>query len=91
VISVDLVSARAFFLLLHARLRVHRASGIPCALYFSKAREIPAKLGRVARREQFWLFENCISTFAVVPASAPGPITTNVFVVRYWSGNPADN
>jgi hypothetical protein len=58
---------------------------------FLEAREFLAKLGRVASREQFWLFENCISTFAVVPASAPGPITTNVFVVRYWSGNPADN
>jgi hypothetical protein len=36
VISVDLVSARAFFLLLHARLRVHRASGIPCALFYRR-------------------------------------------------------
>jgi hypothetical protein len=46
---------------LHAWLRVHRASGIPCALYLLKAREIEnflANLGRVASRERFWLFEN---------------------------------
>src|ERR1700678_3381963 len=31
------------FLLLHAKLRVHRASGIPCALHFLKAREFLGK------------------------------------------------
>src|ERR1700677_5086237 len=31
------------FLLLHAKLRVHRASGIPCALTLSKAREFSCK------------------------------------------------
>src|ERR1700722_8362544 len=31
------------FSFLHARLRVHRASGIPCALYLLKAREILCK------------------------------------------------
>src|ERR1700679_1877023 len=40
------------FSFLHAKLRVHRASGIPCALYLLKAREILAKLGRVASRER---------------------------------------
>src|SRR3984957_4256578 len=49
---VDLVSARAFFLLLHARLRVHRASGIPCALFIEGARLILANLGRVASRDR---------------------------------------
>jgi hypothetical protein len=59
VISVDLVSARAFFLLLHAKLRVHRASGIPCALVLLKAREIPANLGRVASRDGGVLPRHC--------------------------------
>src|ERR1700722_5949580 len=40
------------FSFLHAKLRVHRASGIPCALYVLKAREILAKLGRVASRDR---------------------------------------
>src|ERR1700722_10919778 len=40
------------FSFLHAKLRVHRASGIPCALDFSKVREILAKLGRVASRDR---------------------------------------
>src|ERR1700677_3273118 len=31
------------FLLLHAKLRVHRASGIPCALTLLKAREFLGK------------------------------------------------
>src|ERR1700722_2808223 len=34
---------------------------------------------------------NCINTFAVVPASAPGPITTNARVVRCWGGSSTDN
>jgi hypothetical protein len=33
----------------------------------------------------------CIGAFAVVPASAPGPITINVRVIRCWSGNPDHN
>jgi hypothetical protein len=40
------------FSFLHAKLRVHRASGIPCALDFLKAREFLAKLGRAAPRER---------------------------------------
>src|ERR1700722_13338296 len=40
------------FSFLHAKLRVHRASGIPCALTLLKAREILAKLGRLARRDR---------------------------------------
>src|ERR1700722_16644604 len=40
------------FSFLHAKLRVHRASGIPCALYVLKAREILAKLGRMASRDR---------------------------------------
>src|ERR1700678_1155769 len=40
------------FLLLHAWLRVHRASGIPCALTLLKAREILANLGRMAPRDR---------------------------------------
>jgi hypothetical protein len=47
---VDLVSARAFFLLLHARLRVHRASGIPCALPYRRRKKFQQNSG-AGRRE----------------------------------------
>src|ERR1700722_17953677 len=40
------------FSFLHAKLRVHRVSGIPCALTLSKAREFLAKLGRLASRDR---------------------------------------
>src|SRR6266404_611445 len=42
--------ARALFIL-RARLRVHRAPGIPCALCF-EGREIHARLGRIASRDR---------------------------------------
>jgi hypothetical protein len=50
------------FLLLHAWLRVRRASGIPCALTLSKAREFLAKLRRVASREGRLLPRHCEPT-----------------------------
>ena len=39
------------FVFLHARLRAHRAPGIPCALYF-RGRDVLAKLARIARRDR---------------------------------------
>jgi hypothetical protein len=57
------------FLLLHARLRVHWASGIPCALFYWSGEKFPQTSGG-SRREivggclnaviasQNWLFEN---------------------------------
>src|SRR5258706_15162026 len=38
--------------ILHARLRVHRAPGIPCALCFRKGGTSIAKLARIARRDR---------------------------------------
>jgi len=40
---------------LHARLRVHRAPGIPCALFIEGVKELKeflANLGRVASRDR---------------------------------------
>jgi hypothetical protein len=37
--------------ILHARLRAHRAPGIPCALGF-RERKVLAKLARIARRDR---------------------------------------
>jgi hypothetical protein len=37
--------------ILHARLRAHRAPGIPCALCF-RERKVLAKLARIARRDR---------------------------------------
>src|SRR5712671_7749129 len=42
--------ARVLCFISHARLRVHQAPGIPCALCFLRANDF-AKLGRVAPRE----------------------------------------
>jgi hypothetical protein len=41
--------------ILHARLRVQRAPGFPCALCFQKA-NVEAKLGRNASREREGVF-----------------------------------
>ena len=43
---------------LHARLRAHRAPGIPCALCF-EGREIHAQLGRFTPRECKGVFDEC--------------------------------
>ena len=37
---VNLVSTRGVFFYLHARLRVHRAPGIPCALFIEGVKEL---------------------------------------------------
>ena len=50
----------------HARPRVQRAPGLPCALYFSGRNEF-AKLGRMLSRE-------CEVTHSRRPGLAPGPI-----------------
>src|SRR6266478_5750778 len=49
--------------ILHARLWVHRAPGIPCALHFS-GRMILARLGRDQRRENAELCDVIASTVA---------------------------
>src|SRR5258705_11262763 len=36
----------------HARPRVRRAPGLPCALYFERAGSYPANLGRIAPRDR---------------------------------------
>src|SRR4051795_3593527 len=57
------VTTSCAFSFLHARPRVQRAPGIPCAL---SIRAVDAKLGRIAPRERGgvcldWLFENLSS------------------------------
>src|ERR1700678_1564446 len=74
------------FLLLHAKLRVHRASGIPCALSSEGARNSLQNSGAWRRENDFGCLKICINTLPGVPASAPGPITPNARVVRCWSG-----
>src|SRR6476620_1731394 len=48
--GVTVVTMLVCFLHLHARLRVHRAPGIPCALCFLRASGFE-RLGRIAPRE----------------------------------------
>src|SRR6266566_6298364 len=48
--------ARVLCFISHARLWVHWAPGIPCALYFA-GRMVFAKLGRIAPRERGIVFE----------------------------------
>src|SRR5260370_41662969 len=48
--GVTVVTTLVCFIHLHARLRVHWASGIPCALCFP-GRMVHAQLGRIAPRE----------------------------------------
>jgi hypothetical protein len=48
--SAYLYDLRACFLLLHARLRVRRTPGIPCALDYPRDND-DASLGRIASRE----------------------------------------
>jgi hypothetical protein len=45
--------------ILHARLRVQRAPGFPCALCFQKA-NVQAKLGRYPRGENMKSYVNVI-------------------------------
>ena len=49
--------ARMLVFTLHARLRAHRAPGIPCALRFEGG-TFPAKLARNARRDREAVFAN---------------------------------
>src|SRR3984957_18594885 len=63
--------------ILHARLRVHLASGIPCALFIEGVREIPAKLGRVASRDRGSVSREWRGEQQVAPSSicySPRPI-----------------
>src|SRR4051812_32531557 len=55
--GVTVVTMLVCFFILHARLRAHRAPGIPCALCYFRRANIAAKLGRIASRECNWLFE----------------------------------
>src|SRR4051812_18429869 len=57
VFGVTVVTMLVCFFILHARLRAHRAPGIPCALCYFRRANIAAKLGRIASRECNWLFE----------------------------------
>jgi hypothetical protein len=50
------------FFISHARLRVHWASGFPCALFLSRD-NVRANLGRIASRERGF-------TFAVIASEA---------------------
>jgi hypothetical protein len=43
--------------ILHARLRVHRAPGISCALFSWREGRFTHNPGEAAPRECFWLFE----------------------------------
>src|SRR5260370_5354457 len=49
--------ARVLCLISHARLRVHWAPGIPCALCFLRAEGFYAQLGRIAPRDRGVVFE----------------------------------
>jgi hypothetical protein len=48
--GVTVVTMLVWFFIFHARLRAHRAPGIPCALCFRGTKN-PARLGRIAPRE----------------------------------------
>jgi hypothetical protein len=48
--GVTVVTTLVCFFTLHARLRAHRAPGIPCALQI-QGEELQGKLGRFAPRE----------------------------------------
>jgi hypothetical protein len=67
--------------ILHARLRVHLASGIPCALLTEGVREILAKLGRVASRDR--------GSASSSPAKAGDPVRRGLSAqslasLEYW-------
>src|SRR5260370_41463096 len=49
--GVTVVTMLVCFFTLHARLRVHRAPGIPCALCLSRRERLMQNLGRLAPRE----------------------------------------
>ena len=85
------------FFILHARLRVHRAPGIPCALSISEAKDFLAQPraqcaagSRMRVCTQSGLFENRIPTairrddapFTLRPGLEPGPITTGISRLR---------
>jgi hypothetical protein len=60
--GVTVVTMLVCFLILHTRLRAHRAPGIPCALLFSKG-GFPQQLGRYLRGEkaEAWISRDGIS------------------------------
>ena len=55
---------------------MHWATGIPCALYYQRAKGSAKTSGRIAPRERGLmsdrLFENSINSILVVPAGRPG-------------------
>jgi hypothetical protein len=59
---------------LHARLWVHRAPGISCALIYRREGRLMHNPGEAAPRECFWLFENWISFSLSSPAKAGDPV-----------------
>src|SRR6202043_3977872 len=54
-------SCAFFYALLHARPRVQRAPGFPCALLFLSRVEIDAKLGHIAPRERGRTSSRCLT------------------------------
>jgi len=50
--GVTVVTRLVCFFILHARLRAHRAPGIPCALWSFRCANLPAQLGRIAPRDR---------------------------------------
>jgi hypothetical protein len=81
------------FFILHARLRAHRAPGIPCALYFCEGGCWQSS-GVLTPRECNWLFEHQIGIHRCRPGQAseskrdPGPIRRGFSLgtsVRYVS------
>ena len=66
--GVTVVTMLVCFFILHARLRVHRAPGIPCAPIFS-GRKIHAQLGRIASRDRGGVLEIANQYFAVIARS----------------------
>src|SRR5205814_7368849 len=71
------VTTSCAFYFLHARLRVHRAPGIPCALC-SQRRMDCARLGRIAPRECNWLFSKIHRCCPGQAKRDPGTITTGL-------------
>src|SRR5947199_1407839 len=95
--------ARVLYLISHARLRVHWAPGIPCALCFLWANGF-CKTSGASRRgnaevflKLFRLFENLNWPRVQNPRRPgqakrePGTITTNVHFARNWSRSSVYN
>src|SRR5258706_12176640 len=104
--GVTVVTTLVCFFISHARLRVHRAPGIPCALYFRRGETVLQNSGasrrEIAESYLLWLFENRIGKRRAIILSAssrtserserdPGPITTNVHVAQSWGHSAVYN